>query len=55
MNRAAVNRYAAIVLLMIAILSAIALKMSLNGQVPEPATITLLGLAGAILVRKRRT
>ena len=38
MNRAAVNRYAAIVLLMIAILSAIALKMSLNGQVPEPAT-----------------
>jgi general stress protein CsbA len=43
MSRAAVNRYAAIVLLSIAILSAIALKLSLSSFVAEPDVITPTG------------
>jgi hypothetical protein len=35
MSRAAVNRYAAIVLLLIAVVSAIALKLSLNSYTAE--------------------
>ena len=50
MSRAAVNRYAAIVLLLIAVVSAVALKLSINGYMAEAnVQITnelLLGDAG---------